>query len=1048
MRKFLRSPFVWSRRPNERRIVTGGVEISLLNSLFLLSSLENLNSELVRKYYREAEDVLKILKPILNAIVHTQIASDRLLQNVFSELGRAIDELMELFETCQPWSSKIYFVLQVESLIAKVQSCSLKILQLLISSYRCLPGESSLRLLEHCVLEIKSMDYELLSTTISETIKDQVECSGASSDSLEKIADRLCLKSNQDLLIEILALEKLKENSEQDEKSEEVEHIEQIIVLVTHMREALVMMKQSENSTSVSIPADFCCPLSLELMRNPVTVASGQTYEWACIRKWIVLGLRVCPNTRQTLAHTNLIPNCSLKAQITDWCETNSVKLPVPVKALSLSQPSFVVLHGESCAPIDNHIVSTSWDCNYGSPESSCSSRRVSISSSAILREAASPSQSCLSSEESFCGAAIYGLRLDVETTSLKSSVGGLQKSEDRSINSVSYYSMQLSMNSVSSTVESFLRGHSQTAYATPDSVHSLGSPTSYPSPYASQRETYSQSLVCSASDASLSRVGSYGLGVDVDMVSLNGSEDWMAYSSYGSMNSIKYSMWLSMNNAPSVDGGSHLSHNRTTSASSTLSNLKLSRVTSGVASGSYTASTLSTSRGEFGFPSPLKERPCPPSLWHRLFERFNPRIVSSTVPETMAGLSEVEKEVRKLVVDLKMTSIDLRRNAAAELQLQAKHSMENQIMLRLSGASNLVHKVQENAVTALLKLSNYDNNKYTIVSAGAVEPLIDVLETGSRVAKKNSAATLFTLSVIEENKIKIGRSGVITALVNFLGNGTPRGKKNAAKALFNLSILHKNKASMVQAGAVKHLIKLMQPADRMVDKAVAILSKLATIHDGRISIDQEGGIPVLVNVVKIGSARSKEYAAAALNQLCFDTTSLSIDMDNKVKIAKLGAIKPLVDLLKNGTSRGKKDAASALFSLSLIDENKAQILHAGAVKYLIELLDPALWMADDAVAFLYNLATIHKGRTAIVQEGGIPVMVEVVNSGSARAKENAAATLLLLCTNSNSLRNIILHEGAIPSLEALLQSGNTRAREKAEAVLSYLKQDNEKASG
>lgn len=90
--------------------VTGGVEISLLNSLFLLSSLENLNSELVRNYYREAEDVLKILKPILNAIVHTQIASDRLLQNVFSELGRAIDELMELFETCQPWSSKIYFV--------------------------------------------------------------------------------------------------------------------------------------------------------------------------------------------------------------------------------------------------------------------------------------------------------------------------------------------------------------------------------------------------------------------------------------------------------------------------------------------------------------------------------------------------------------------------------------------------------------------------------------------------------------------------------------------------------------------------------------------------------------------------------------------------------------------------------------------------------------------------------------------------------------------------------------------------------------------------
>ncbi|KAK4422488.1 U-box domain-containing protein 2 [Sesamum alatum] len=51
----------------------------------------------------------------------------------------------------------------------------------------------------------------------------------------------------------------------------------------------------------------------------------------------------------------------------------------------------------------------------------------------------------------------------------------------------------------------------------------------------------------------------------------------------------------------------------------------------------------------------------------------------------------------------------------------------------------------------------------------------------------------------------------------------------------------------------------------------------------------------------------------------------------------------------------------------------------------------------------------------AIGQEGGIPVLVEVVELGSGRGKENAAAALLQLCTNSNQLCNMVLQEGVVP---------------------------------
>lgn len=188
--------------------------------------------------------------------------------------------------------------------------------------------------------KIKLMGSERISPMIANAIKDHEEGSAASSDNLEKVANKLCLKSNQELLIEAVALERLKENAEQAEKVAEIEYIEQMISLVSHMHDHLVTKTQSQSSNPVSIPPDFCCPLSLNLMSDPVIVSSGQTYERAFIRKWIDLGLTVCPKTRQTLAHTNLIPNYTVKALIAHWCEKNNVKLPYPTKSTISDQPS------------------------------------------------------------------------------------------------------------------------------------------------------------------------------------------------------------------------------------------------------------------------------------------------------------------------------------------------------------------------------------------------------------------------------------------------------------------------------------------------------------------------------------------------------------------------------------------------------------------------------------------------------------------------------------------------------------------------------------
>ncbi|KAK1390052.1 RING-type E3 ubiquitin transferase [Heracleum sosnowskyi] len=78
--------------------------------------------------------------------------------------------------------------------------------------------------------------------------------------------------------------------------------------------------KNSEENTKTSspvIPDDFLCPISLEVMRDPVIVATGQTYERSYIQRWIDCGNTKCPKTQQKLQNLTLTPNYVLRSLIT-----------------------------------------------------------------------------------------------------------------------------------------------------------------------------------------------------------------------------------------------------------------------------------------------------------------------------------------------------------------------------------------------------------------------------------------------------------------------------------------------------------------------------------------------------------------------------------------------------------------------------------------------------------------------------------------------------------------------------------------------------------
>ncbi|XP_062185413.1 E3 ubiquitin-protein ligase PUB23-like [Phragmites australis] len=79
----------------------------------------------------------------------------------------------------------------------------------------------------------------------------------------------------------------------------------------------------------VEVPKFFVCPISLEIMRDPVTLSSGITYDRDSIERWVFNGGHGdCPVTKLPLGASGLepTPNHTLRRLIQAWCAAQAVE--------------------------------------------------------------------------------------------------------------------------------------------------------------------------------------------------------------------------------------------------------------------------------------------------------------------------------------------------------------------------------------------------------------------------------------------------------------------------------------------------------------------------------------------------------------------------------------------------------------------------------------------------------------------------------------------------------------------------------------------------
>ncbi|CAN4100954.1 unnamed protein product [Withania somnifera] len=320
----------------------------------------------VKKEYGNLARRLKLLIPMFEEIRDSKepVPEDSTKSLVL--LKEALESTKELLKFGSK-GSKIYLVLEREQIMNKFHEVTTQLEQALGGvHYEELDISDEVKEQVELVLSQFQRAKGRVDTPDAELHADLLSLYSKSNDVaidpavLRQLVEKLQLTGIYDLMQESCALHEMitatgEDPEERIEKMSMIlRKIKDFVLTETPEIDSSLKEKSSTFSGQVSIkpthkapviPDDFRCPISLELMKDPVIVSSGQTYERSSIEKWLEAGHTTCPKTQQVLTSNAVTPNYVLWSLIAQWCEVNGVELPkrpgsLPNKSASVYTPA------------------------------------------------------------------------------------------------------------------------------------------------------------------------------------------------------------------------------------------------------------------------------------------------------------------------------------------------------------------------------------------------------------------------------------------------------------------------------------------------------------------------------------------------------------------------------------------------------------------------------------------------------------------------------------------------------------------------------------
>ncbi|CAN4116834.1 unnamed protein product [Withania somnifera] len=231
-----------------------------------------------------------------------------------------------------------------------------------------------------------------------------------------------------------------------------------------------------------------------------------------------------------------------------------------------------------------------------------------------------------------------------------------------------------------------------------------------------------------------------------------------------------------------------------------------------------------------------------------------------------------------------------------------------------------------EAAFLALLNLSVKDEeNKRSIIDAGALEPIIGFLQSKNVSLQEHATASLLTLSASSVTKPILSSFGVIPLLMDILRRGSPQAKVDSIITLYNLSTSQGNLALILLTDPIPSVVALLKSckkSSKTAAKCTALLESLMSYEECRKALTaEEGGILAIVEVLEIGSLQSREHAVGALLTMCQSDRCKYREL-----ILREGVIPGLLELTVKGTAKSKQKSQILLSLLRDTPYERSQL--------------------------------------------------------------------------------------------------------------------------
>ena len=301
------------------------------------------NDVLIKKEsFKGLANYLERVVPVLRELSKSNLNDSESVKNVIEILNRETKAAKQLAQDCSK-KSKVYLLLNCRNIVSRIEAASRE-----ISRALSLLPLANLDLSSSVVQDIENLcesmrRAEFRAAVAEEEIMEKIETGiqernvdrSYANSLLVSIAEAVGISTDKsELKKEIEEFKSEIENARLRKDHAEAIQMDQIIALLERADAAsspkekekrYYSKRRSLGNQPLEPLQSFYCPITRDVMVDPVETSSGQTFERSAIEKWLQDGNALCPLTMSPLDTTVLRPNKTLRQSIEEWKDRNTM---------------------------------------------------------------------------------------------------------------------------------------------------------------------------------------------------------------------------------------------------------------------------------------------------------------------------------------------------------------------------------------------------------------------------------------------------------------------------------------------------------------------------------------------------------------------------------------------------------------------------------------------------------------------------------------------------------------------------------------------------